>query len=228
MFQKGREFLVLRINHLTWDRLWMWTFGGDSNEYAKDVKVNQEGDYIVVGYTRSFGGNSSDDNYWILKIDPLSGETLWTKLYGGYHWDHAFEVAVDKEGYYIMAGRIYSFGAGSWDCWILRLEGIDPLPPEIDGLTQIERDDEPPYGPYSVECKITDLKSGVENAWLKWKKEISNLWDSCSMNNQANNWWQGIIPEQTPPTDSVKIFYFVKTQDSAGNIAYSETLSLKR
>lgn len=48
--------------------LWQKTYGGNEVDHGRSILETREGDFILVGYTRSFG---SDANGWVLKLDPL-------------------------------------------------------------------------------------------------------------------------------------------------------------
>jgi hypothetical protein len=57
-----------------------------------------------------------------------SGDTLWTRTYGGTNDDEGYSVQRTPDGGYIVAGKTNSFGGGSSDVWLLRLDsetGID-------------------------------------------------------------------------------------------------------
>jgi len=42
------------------DTVWTWTYGGVQNDWANDVKITPEGDYIIVGGTESSGAGNAD------------------------------------------------------------------------------------------------------------------------------------------------------------------------
>lgn len=69
-----------------------------------------------------------NDNFWILKLD-FSGNIQWQKLYGGDDDDIATSVQTTSNGRTLVAGYTYSYGSGSGDFWLLRLNSdgeIDP------------------------------------------------------------------------------------------------------
>lgn len=47
--------------------------------------------------------------------------TYWAKTYGGATDDQAYSVQQTSDGGYIVAGYTHSFGAGSYDFWVLKL-----------------------------------------------------------------------------------------------------------
>ena len=56
-------------------------------------------DIFLIGYTDSFGAGESD--VWLIKTD-LSGDTLWTKTFGGSSDDWGFSVQQTSDGGYIL------------------------------------------------------------------------------------------------------------------------------
>ena len=99
-----------------WDR----AYGGSNYDVGKDIALDPDGYYVVVGGTKSLGTGNYD--YWILKIDPETGDTVWAKTYGGSGYDYASGVDVDPGGFYIVNGITASFGAGQHDFWVLKID----------------------------------------------------------------------------------------------------------
>ena len=97
---------------------WQKTYGGTGNEYAGSVLQTSDG-YIVAGQTESFGAGG--DDAWIMKLN-VSGNVTWQKTYGGMGYDSAWSVLQTSDGY-IVAGDTESFGAGSRDAWLMKLDG---------------------------------------------------------------------------------------------------------
>ena len=58
---------------------------------------------------------------WVLKLDR-DGTITWQKTYGGSGYDDAYSIQQTSDGGYIVAGDTYSFGAGSGDVWVLKLD----------------------------------------------------------------------------------------------------------
>jgi hypothetical protein len=50
-----------------------------------------------------------------------NGDIEWSKTFGGGDWDEAFSIQQTSDGGYIVAGRTYSFGAGSYDFLVIKL-----------------------------------------------------------------------------------------------------------
>jgi len=103
------------------DTLWTKVYGGSDNEFIEDVKQKDDGGYIIVGGTYSYGEGGED--VYLLRIDSL-GDTLWTKTYGGSEDDRAEEVQVTDDGGFILAGWTRSFGEGMEDIYLLRTDSL--------------------------------------------------------------------------------------------------------
>ncbi|MCD4749124.1 MAG: hypothetical protein K8R59_07105, partial [Thermoanaerobaculales bacterium] len=60
----------------------------------------------------------------ILSIGVTSayGELFWAKTYGGSESDFAYSIQKTNDTGFIVAGHTYTFGAGSSDYWILKLD----------------------------------------------------------------------------------------------------------
>ncbi len=105
------------------DTLWSAVYGGADDDGASSVVVDLNGNYVVAGYTYSYGSGYSD--VWILKLDAETGDTLWSAVYGGTYSEGAEGVVVAPDGNYIVAGYTYSYGAGGSDLWLLKVDSSD-------------------------------------------------------------------------------------------------------
>jgi hypothetical protein len=52
--------------------------------------------------------------------DP--GDTLWTRTYGGSGEDYGQSVQQTTDGGYIVAGLTWSFGAGDFDFYLVKID----------------------------------------------------------------------------------------------------------
>jgi hypothetical protein len=88
--------------------LWTRTYGGTGTDRGYSVQQTSDGGYIVAGQTLSFGNASQ---VYLIKTNA-SGDTLWTRNYGGTDDDWGWSVQQTSDGGYIVAGGTYSFGNG--------------------------------------------------------------------------------------------------------------------
>lgn len=87
-------------------------------DYGQGVRETNEGDYVLAGYTMSFGGGRED--VYLLKIDA-DGDTIWVRTYGGSRLDEAKSVCYTSDGHIAVAGQTESFGAGRSDVYLLKV-----------------------------------------------------------------------------------------------------------
>jgi len=100
------------------DALWTKAFGGSGRSWGYSVQQTSDGGYIVTGFTESYGAGDSD--IWLIKTD-VSGDTLWTKTFGGKYDDQGYSVKQTFDGGYIVTGFTESYGAGKADIWLIRI-----------------------------------------------------------------------------------------------------------
>jgi WD40 repeat protein len=93
-------------------------FGGRLDDWANAVIQTQDGGYLIVGGTWSFGAGGSD--VYVLKLDK-NGNKQWEKTFGGEDDDEANAVVQTPDGGYLIVGGTKSFGAG-WDVYVLKLD----------------------------------------------------------------------------------------------------------
>jgi hypothetical protein len=80
--------------------IWEKTYGGINGDLGNSVKQTNDGGFIIVGFTGSFGvGNK---NIYLIKTD-VSGDTLWTKAISVTGFDEGNSVAQTNDGGYIIA-----------------------------------------------------------------------------------------------------------------------------
>ena len=91
---------------LVWDR----TYGGDDADRAFTAMQTSDGGYILGGFTASFNVEYYD--FYLVKTDS-SGDTIWTKTYGGLWQEEIADIEETSDGGYAAVGYTYSFGAGS-------------------------------------------------------------------------------------------------------------------
>ena len=113
----GQDIWVLKLNS-DGSVAWQKTYGGSNYDYANSIQQTSDGGYIVAGSTGSFGAGGY--NTWVLKLNS-NGSVAWQKTYGGSTTDGANSIQQTSDGGYIVAGQTGSFGAESYDFWLLRL-----------------------------------------------------------------------------------------------------------
>jgi hypothetical protein len=80
------DALVIKTDQ-SGNELWRRTYGGADQDEAHSVVLTKDNDYVVIGYTQSYGGTVDPANPWqyqdvfMIKLDA-SGNTLWQKVKG--------------------------------------------------------------------------------------------------------------------------------------------------
>jgi|GEM_PF-1046717 len=122
----GGFFLVLLcaevpMQAMAWpsDSLWTRTYGGTSYDGAYSIDSTGDGGYVIAGYTRSFG--AGNDDAYLLRIDA-SGDTLWTRTYGGTSYDEGLCVRSTSDGGFIVAGYTKSLGDSDGDFYAVKTD----------------------------------------------------------------------------------------------------------
>ncbi|MDD2891182.1 MAG: hypothetical protein PHE49_11190, partial [bacterium] len=100
------------------DTLWTKTYGGTQNDYGYFAQQTNDNGYIIAGYTNSFGAGGVD--VYLIKTDS-SGDTLWTRTYGGVNQDYGRSMQQTKDSGYIITGYTNSFGAGGADVYLIKI-----------------------------------------------------------------------------------------------------------
>jgi PGF-CTERM protein len=98
---------------------WQRTIGGIEFDEAYSAMQTSDGGYIFAGRTSSYGAEFY--GIWLVKTDA-KGIEQWNRTFGGNDSDIASSVRQASDGGYIIAGRTKSFGAGSYDFWLVKTD----------------------------------------------------------------------------------------------------------
>ena len=146
---------------------WSSTYGGTASDILRYIQQTTDGGYIAAGYTESFGAGSNDA--WLLKLDG-SGNVTWQKTYGGTAYDYATSSQQTTDGGYIVSGGTESFGSGSNDIWLLKLDGSGNVAWQktyggtaLDVFYQAQQTTD---GGYIAAGYTTSFGSGSNDIWL--------------------------------------------------------------
>ena len=116
-FGQGAWDVWLIKTNASGDTLWTKTYGGPRADVGFSVQQTSDGGYIVVGYTQSYGAGNED--VYLIKTDA-SGDTLWTRTFGGNYYDRGYSVLQTSDGGYFIAGTTASFSQGDEDAFLIK------------------------------------------------------------------------------------------------------------
>jgi hypothetical protein len=114
----GNDVYVVKLNGsgaIQWSR----TFGGISDDVALTIKQTTDGGYLVSSETNSYGAGAYD--IFILKLDN-AGNLQWSKTFGGGADEYGECTIQTFDGGYAIGGYTDSFGAGSNDAYMIKLD----------------------------------------------------------------------------------------------------------
>lgn len=124
------DFWVIKISE-TGTLVWEKSFGGSEIDEARAITSTNDGNYIIIGDTRSSDGDITSNNgaadLWIIKISPL-GELIWEKSFGGNSFDVARSISKTQDNGFLISGSSRSSDGdiaknnGQNDAWVLKID----------------------------------------------------------------------------------------------------------
>ena len=101
------------------DIQWYQTYGGKNLDKASYLIQSNDGGFLIVGETLSFGAGNYD--FWVVKTDS-NGFEEWNRTFGGKNIDSAKTVVQSDDGGFLIVGETLSFGAGIYDFWVVKTD----------------------------------------------------------------------------------------------------------
>ncbi|UCD18875.1 MAG: DJ-1/PfpI family protein [candidate division WOR-3 bacterium] len=100
------------------DVVWTKTYGGAGADGGRALCATRDNGYLVVGYT--FAAGSSDADILVVKTDA-TGDLTWSRRFGGTGAEYG-NACMEIDGGYLILGYTTSFGEGSKDLYLLRID----------------------------------------------------------------------------------------------------------
>lgn len=116
----GPDFWLIKTDSLG-NVEWEKSYGTGFFSILNFAQPTSDGGYFIGGYTSPTDGDFYHTDFWLLKLDS-DGEIEWQKMYGGDEYEIAYSAYQTADGGYIVTGYVESFGAGSTDTWVLKLD----------------------------------------------------------------------------------------------------------
>lgn len=114
----NRDFWLIKTD-ASGNMQWNKTYGGTDMDSSYSVVRTSNGEYAIVGKTNSFG--AGDHDFWLVKTDS-TGNMMWNQTYGGTSAEEAYSIVQTVDGGYALLGWTRSFGAGGYDCWLVKTD----------------------------------------------------------------------------------------------------------
>lgn len=187
----GGNISILKISK-TGTQIWRKDFAAGNMSSASGIAATGSQDLFICGETfRNYSRSMSD----ILLIKTNStGDTLWTKTYGGAESEYGANIIATSDGNVLIAGKTESFGAGSMgDIYLLK---VNPNGDTLWTRSYPDPDQEVPFhvletqnGEFLVTGTNEDGDSPRKLYLLKvdadgnqlWKKDAGAAWGYCSI-----------------------------------------------
>ena len=96
---------------------WIQNYGGTEWDEAYSVIQTSDEGYAIVGYTKSFGEESS--SFWLVKTDA-NGVEQWNKVYDTPKPDTAYSVVETSDGGYAIVGDSGDSWDDDCDVWLVK------------------------------------------------------------------------------------------------------------
>ena len=137
----------------------------------------------------AFVNNDGQADARLVRLDAM-GTVLWEKLYGGPGSDSMVSIASTTDGGFIVGGVTDSWGAGSLDFWILKLDALGAVQweriagtPAYEFLRAIVQTSDGGYAAvgetdesYGWALKLDSQGNVVSSTRMAGKGSIANLW----------------------------------------------------
>ena len=124
------DYWVVKIN-AEGTLIWEQSYGGTQIDEAHSIVAAADGNYIIIGDTRSDDVNVSENNgaadIWLIKINP-NGDLIWEKSFGGSSFDGGRSITKTSDNGFIIAGSsrsengILTNNNGQNDALVIRLD----------------------------------------------------------------------------------------------------------
>lgn len=124
------DFWIIKISK-TGDLIWEKSYGGSQIDEAWGITNSVDGNYIIVGNTRSddlqVSKNKGAADLWLIKIND-NGELIWEKSIGGSSFDVGRSISKTHDNGFIISGNSRSLDGdttnnkGQNDAWIIKID----------------------------------------------------------------------------------------------------------
>ncbi|WP_299162604.1 hypothetical protein [uncultured Tenacibaculum sp.] len=123
------DFWIIKIDK-SGNLIWEKSLGGDQIDEARGITATSDGNFIIIGDTRSANKdiikNNGGADVWATKINS-KGDLIWQKNYGGSSFDVGRSIKKTSDGGFIISGSSRSsdngiINKGQNDAWVLKID----------------------------------------------------------------------------------------------------------
>ncbi|MBW8052079.1 MAG: hypothetical protein FVQ77_17395, partial [Cytophagales bacterium] len=234
----SRDAFLLKID-AGGNAQWVKSFGGGPGDYGLFVQQTNDGGYILLGNTTSFG--AGDWDVYLIKTNA-SGNMQWSRTFGGTGRDFSNVVEQTSDDGYIIFGSTNSFGSGGYDIWLIKTDSSGNLQwnrtiggAGDEGTTWMTKGQITSDGGYIIESYTTSFGAGSSdvllvktdnNGFVQWARAYGDAGvDQGRFVSQTTDGgyiitgFTGVITGANPPTGNAD--YFLIKTDSSGNVAWA-------
>ncbi len=174
---RGNDYWVVKTDE-EGNKLWSRAYGGDGDDICRSIIKTKDGNYLLAGYTDSFG--DPGQGAYLIKIDE-DGDVIWNRTGGGTFDDYVYDVMQVEDGGYVYVGSTTSYGAGEESFWMVKTDskGIEEWNYSSDGdFDEVAYAvDQSQEGTYVMTGYTSSYGKGGKDLWVV---EISQEGDSIS------------------------------------------------
>lgn len=142
------------------------TFLGNSfYDYGNSILESSDSGYLICGATKD--GTTTKNDVYVAKLNS-DGDAIWTNSFGdenGSEWGSS--IYESSDGNYVIVGQTESYGAGSFDVWLLKIP--NPLHIDFEAV--------PNTGHLPLEANFMDNSFGNITSW-QWDFNNDGIIDS--------------------------------------------------
>jgi len=212
---------------------WAKTIGGTSEDYGYSIQQTSDGGYVITGKTSSFGAGV--DDVFVIKLDSY-GNLSWAKTIGGTGEDSGSSIQQTSDGGYVITGETSSFGAGSYDVFVIKLNSSGNLSwAKTIGGTGINSGysiQQTSDGGYVITGRTYGFGAGGDvfviklnsSGNLSWAKTIGGTSDDEGSSIQQTSDGGYVITGYTSSFGAGDWDVFVIKLDSSGNLSWARAI----
>jgi len=100
------------------DVLWSMIYGGEGKDNGWDILELEDGGFLIVGFTNSFGAGEMD--IYQIRTDDV-GNLVWERTFGADRSEYGWAMAPTTDGGYVLVGQSNSDGEGAEDGYLIKV-----------------------------------------------------------------------------------------------------------